>query len=141
MTEVIGPPAAPNLSGSPDPDNPMFYFGTDTWLDPPTKVIETDTNDQIGNPRNFFLEHFRLTATPLQWNRYILLGFFSHIDGEKFDMEWTALPINLIQRSKIVWYNFMSFVDRHIDIPCLLEAWATQVAQPYLFVHDPGFGD
>ncbi|KAI2503574.1 hypothetical protein MHU86_10861 [Fragilaria crotonensis] len=139
MTEVIGPPPAPNPSVSPDPDYPMFSIGTDVWLDPPNQAIGTISNDQIGNPRPFFLEHFRLTATPLQWNRYILLGFFSHTDGAKFDAEWNCFPTNLIHRNKIVWCNFMFFVDRHIDIPFLLEAWAIQVAQPYLLAHDPSF--
>lgn len=40
---------------------------------------------------------------------------------------------------QIVWYNFMSYVYRHIDIPLSLEAWATQVSQPYLFEHQPSF--
>ncbi len=122
MTEVIGLPAAPNLSGSPDPDNPMFHFGTDTWLDQPNKLLKTASNDKIGNHDPLLLGHFRLTATPLQWNRYILLGLFSHIDGATFDADWTTLPVDLIHRNKIVWYNFMCYVDCQINIPLLLEA-------------------
>ena len=48
-------------------------------------------------------------------------------------------PVNLTHRNKIVWYNFMYYVDRKVDIPSLLEKWALHVAQPYLFEHDPSF--
>ena len=139
MTEVIDSAVAPNRSGSPDPDNPLFWIATDKWLDPPLNASSTGSNDFVSTPRPFFLEKYRKTATPFQWNRYILLGFHTHMDGNEFDDEWTKDPINLTQRNKIVWYNFMYYVDRNIDIHSLLENWALHVAQPYLFEHDPSF--
>ena len=93
----------------------------------------------IRSPRPFFLNNFRLTATPLQWNRYLLLGFFSHEDGAKFEFEWTQQPDDWLHRHKIVWYNFMYFVDRNTDIPLTLQTWAIQVSQPFLYENDPSF--
>jgi hypothetical protein len=139
MTEVIDSNVAPNLLGSPYPDNPLFWIATDKWIDPPPDAPPTGSNYCVSNPRPFFLESYCLTATPFQWNRYILLGLHTHIDGNKFDDEWTKNPINLTQQNKIVWYNFMYYVDRNIGIHSLLENWARHVAQPYLFKHDPSF--
>jgi hypothetical protein len=139
MTEVVGSNAASNPSGTPDPDNPSFWIDTHSWLDPPTDDPKLGTNEFLSTPRPFILEKYRQTATPFQWNRYVLLGFCTHIDGNKFDSEWSADPVNLIQRNKIVWYNFMYYVDRKVDIPSLLENWALHVAQPYLLEHDPSF--
>ena len=139
MTEVIASAVAPNRSGSPDPDNSLFWIATDKWLDPPLTASPNSSNDFVSTPRPFFLERYRSTATPFQWNRYIRLGFHTHLDGNEFDDEWTKDPISLIQRNKIVWYNFMYYVDRNIDIHPLLENWALHVAQPYLFKHDPSF--
>ncbi|KAI2493321.1 hypothetical protein MHU86_21203 [Fragilaria crotonensis] len=139
MTEAVGPPSTAIPLGYHDPDNPLFSFGIDAWLDPPKAATQIVSNEGLSTPRPFFLENFRLTASPLQWNRYIIVGFFSHLDGAQFDAEWNQKPINLLHRHKIVWYNFMCYVDRHIDIPLELEAWATQVAQPYLLAHKPSF--
>ena len=81
MTEVIGSNAASNLSGSPDPDNPLFWIDTHSWLDPPSNDPHIGTKDFLSTPRPFFLANYYKTATPFQWNRYVLLGFFTHIDG------------------------------------------------------------
>lgn len=139
MTEAAGLPSASIPLGHPDPDNPQLSFGIEVWLDPPNEVNEIGSHEFISTSRPFLLDNFRKTSTPLQWNRYILLGYFSHIDGVTFDEEWNQEPCNLLHRHKIVWYNFMSHVDRNIDIPMSLEAWATQVSQPYLMEHQPSF--
>ena len=140
MTEVPEPPpVALNHSGTPDLSNPEFSIESKKWLDPPTSLLPVDQNGMIRSPRPFFLNNFRLTATPLQWNRYLLLGFFSHEDGAKFEFEWTQQPDDWLHRHKIVWYNFMYFVDRNTDIPLTLQTWAIQVSQPFLYENDPSF--
>ena len=54
MTEVIGSNAASNLSGSPDPDNPLFWIDTQSWLVPPSDDPQIGTNDFLSTPRPFF---------------------------------------------------------------------------------------
>ena len=139
MTEVPGPPVDTTQSGTPDFNNPELHIESKEWLDPPNSPLPVDKNGMISSPRPFFLENFRLTATPFQWNRYLLLGYYSHEDGSKFDIEWNRKPEDWLHRHKIVWYNFMYFVDRNTDIPLTLQAWAIQVSQPFLFKHDPSF--
>ena len=92
MTEVPDPAVAIIHSGIPDFSNPEFSIESTKWLDPPNSPLPVDKNGMLRSPRPFFLENFRKTATPFQWNRYLLLGFYSHEDGAKFDFEWTQQP-------------------------------------------------
>ena len=132
MTEVPDQAAFQPLLPSFDAYNPLLHIESIKWYDPPVPPALSDDDEMILSPRPFFLEEFRLMATPEEWNRYIRLGFYTHMNGSNFKEEWSQTPINWLIRHKMIWYNFMHHVDRKIDVHPTLEAWATQVSRPSL---------
>jgi hypothetical protein len=77
------------------------------------------------------------TSNPTNWNRYINPGYYAIMEGSMFDLIWTTQKANPMTLYQIIWYNYHFHVDRNMDIPAKLNNWATQIAHPYLSLHDP----
>lgn len=82
---------------------------------------------------------YRQHGTPQNWYRYLSLGFFAYDDCTKFDTLWMKYSSDPVICHRMVLYNFMYHVDRRMDIPPRLSAWATDVSQPYLQRYAPQY--
>ncbi|KAI2503174.1 hypothetical protein MHU86_11277 [Fragilaria crotonensis] len=106
-------------------------------MDPPVfKPIDQTLSDSIYRRRaNDAL--YQQISSPAKWQKYVTLGYFAIDDGAFFDLEWSAREVNPTKMHSIIWYNYLYHIDRDIDIPTKLNAWATQVSQPYLINNAP----
>ena len=138
MSDGTGPPPFPhNPPASLDLQGPLFSFVTDEWADPPPIVTNKTDEHEITCMRNANDDIYCKLNNPTKWNRYINLGYYAIMEGSMFDLEWFLMSTNPIKMYRIIWYNFLFHVDRDMDIPPLLNEWATKVSQPYLKTHDP----
>ena len=64
-----------------------------------------------------------------------------HYGRINVDLIWTTQKANPITHNQIIWYNYLFHVVRDMDIPVKLNNWATQIAHPYLSLHDPKLFD
>ncbi len=64
------------------------------------------------------------------------LGFFVVEDCAEFDATWKKMDRDPLLVHRAIWYQFMYHVDRDIQIPEKLNAWAMNVSQPYLECYD-----
>ncbi|KAI2509655.1 hypothetical protein MHU86_4775 [Fragilaria crotonensis] len=126
----------PDPNKPPDLSKPMFKFDRTDWMDPPVfKPIDQTLSDSIYRRRaNDAL--YQQISSPAKWQKYVTLGYFAIDDGAFFDLEWSA-QVNPTKMHSIIWYNYLYHIDRDIDIPTKLNAWATQVSQPYLINNAP----
>ena len=117
-----------------DPHNPDFHhvlltFETTEWMDPPMLVsndnaliVRKQTNDEI----------YRSMHPATDWHRYTQLGYYAVEDGNDFDIEWKAMSVDPLRIHRLIWYNYLYHIDREMDIPPKLHAWAMSVSRPYI---------
>ena len=87
MSEGNSPPPPLVSPGYYDPSNSIFSINTEEWLDhPPLPGVGEDTVKSL-NPCPFFLDRYRQSADPAEWNHYIILGLFVFIDGQAFESQ------------------------------------------------------
>ena len=134
MTEVPNLPVPSPLLGPPDPNNPAYNIENTERLDLPEIPLSEDESGRNSSDRSLLLEHYRKSTTPPQWNRYVLLGYFSHDSGDSLDNDWHHDTINWLTRHRIVWYTFFYLVERKIDIPLTLQSWAANSGLSSIFV-------
>jgi hypothetical protein len=140
---MIKASAAPFVTahpGSPDSDNPDYSFEILSWIEPPA-ISGFIIDDSRSHDRELLLTKYRSTANPIDWHRYLTLGLHVFADGNKFHEIWHRQPADLLTRYRIVWYNYKFHLDNSIKVPSKLHVWATQLAKPYLRIHDLHFLD
>jgi hypothetical protein len=124
-----------------DLDNPTYGFATDSWVEAPAFLSsETDDNTERLYRRQAHADAFKQLGTKVAWYRYVILGFYEFDDCSEFEGYWRQF-VSKKQTfcSKVIWYNFISHVDRNIDLHPKLLAWATEIAHPHLEQLDPSF--
>jgi hypothetical protein len=106
-------------------------------MDPPvfTPIDPTLTDSVYRRRANDSL--YQQISSPAKWQKYVTLGYFAIDDGAFFDLEWSAREANPTKMHSIIWYNYLYHIACDIDIPTKLNAWATQVSQPYLINNAP----
>ncbi len=115
----------------------MFTFNRTDWMDPPVfKQIDPSLNDSVYR-RHANDALYRQISSPSKWQKYVALGYYAVDDGAVFDLDWCAREANPTKMHSIIWYNYLYHIDRDLDIPTKLNAWATQVSQPYLLKNAP----
>ena len=123
-----------------DSANPIHGFATDRWHESPPHVVSNPTEEpdqlyqRLANV-NAYLQH----GSHVAWHRYTILGYYVYHDCTEFDKHWNRYTSKQTFCAKMVWYNFMYHVDRHLDIHPKLQAWETDVARPHLAQTDPSF--
>ena len=123
-----------------DPDNPTYGFATDSWVETPGFIsLETENNTERLYRRQAHADAFKQHGSPVAWNRFVNLGFYVFDDCSEFDGYWRQFVSKQTFCSKVVWYNFTYHLDRNIDIPPKLLAWATELARPHIDQVDPSF--
>ena len=135
---AIPPDPAPNLSSfTDDLSSEIFRFDTTVWSDAPPFVPRDPDGNETLSRRNANHAIYRQIGNATAWQRYITLGYYAIDDCLAFDREWRIFGTNPLMMYQIIWYNYMYHVDRAIDIPPKLYAWATAIAQPYLQQNNP----
>ncbi|KAI2501929.1 hypothetical protein MHU86_12550 [Fragilaria crotonensis] len=140
MTAQAALPSPPDPTAYHDPHHPKYGFHTEEWHDMPRPINGTDwfsTEERYRREAN--AHAYRQIGTPQNWLRYLTLGLFVYDDCTKFDSLWMKYSDDPIICHRMVWYNFLFHVDRKLDIPATLSAWATEVSQPYLQRHAPQY--
>ena len=123
-----------------DPDNPSYSFDVLSWVTPP-EVPESIASDPKYPDIALLLTKYRSTASPTDWHRYLTLGLHAFPDGNDFDNTWNEQPVDWTTRFRLVWYHYKYHFDNSIEIPIKLHNWATQLAKPFLRIHDVHFLD
>ena len=131
---VIPPPAAfPVSYGS---DNYEFGFQYKGWEDIPVPSgLDWFRTDERYR-RNANAECYRAHGDPIAWTRYLTLGFFAFTDCTHFDNLWAKRETDTVNFHRVIWYQFMSYVQKELPIPEKLSAWALQITHPFLEFHD-----
>ena len=139
MIEETAPPFPTKPPSPPDISKPIFKFERNDWMDPPvfTQIDPNLTDSVYRRQANDAL--YRQISSPSKWQKYVTLGYFAIDDGAVFDLEWSAREANPTKMHSIIWYNYLYHIDRELDIPTKLNAWAIQVSQPYLQLNAPHY--
>ena len=135
---AIPPDPAPNLSSfTEDLSSPTFQFDTTIWRDAPPFVPRDIDGNEVVSRRNANHAIYRQIGNATAWHRYVTLGYYAIDDCMIFDKEWKKFGSNPLIMYQIIWYNYLYHVDRMMEIPPKLYAWATAIAQPYLQQNNP----
>ena len=119
----------PNM---PDLQHAQLTFDTIEWVETPIHV-STDTDENSRKTTND--EIYRSMHTAKEWHRYTVLGYYAVEDGHNFDIEWRARTVNPLRLHRLIWYNYLFHIDREMEIPKKLNAWAMEISQPYIQAH------
>jgi hypothetical protein len=116
----------------PDLQHTQLTFDTTEWVETPIHV-STDTDANTRKTTND--EIYCSMHTAKEWHRYTILGYYAVEDGHDFDIEWRARTVDPLRLHRLIWYNYLYHVDREMEIPKKLNAWAMEISQPYIQAH------
>ena len=135
MTEstVLAPFFAANPP--PDPRHPAFNFTAHVYVEKPDLIPKPNLTNEAIEAKLDDDKLFRRSASQTAWHRYVTLGYQT-TPGRDFAKLWTERYAHTLRFQRAIWYNYLSYVDHGKDVPEKLHYWATQVAQPYLILHD-----
>jgi len=136
MTGGTAPPPSLPPSLSKESSSSVLSFDIDEFVDAPAFIPNTYDPKNFERIRKDNDDSYRTSVTPTAWHRYVQLGYYALSDGKTFDTEWQSFEESPLRMHRLIWYNYMFHVDRQLDLPLKLNAWATQVSQPYLQEHD-----
>jgi hypothetical protein len=115
-------------------DDPLIDFSVPEWFAPPPSVPHNKETPADAQIRQNNEKDYRATATRSQWHRYPTLGRYA-LSGPDFDAAMEDYDSDPIKVHCLIWYNFNYHIDRYMESPPKLEAWATKFSQPYLEKH------
>ena len=134
MTEATAA-AALKVSQLPSsPNEPIFDFTIKEWVAPSLLVPHQGESSPETRRRQQGEHVYRSKTTPTNWHRYLTLGRYS-ISGPDFDTLMNEQDTDALKVHCVIWYNFMFHVDRMMECPPKLEAWAVQRSKLYLTKH------
>ena len=137
MTDPTATPPDPVTPHVHDLSSATFRFNTKLWFEAP-EYGASDPNDKgLMHRRQANDELYRSKGNATKWNRFTTLAYYALDDGMKFDEEWKKFDREPLTIHRIIWYNYMYHVDRDMDVVPKLNAWANQIAHPYLLEYDP----
>ena len=137
-SDPVHPPLM-ELDSFLDPSHPTYGFDTDEWVVSPTYVAPSDADSDRICQRLGNADAFQQSGSPIAWYRYVTLGFYVYDDCPTFDRYWRQFARKQLICSKMVWYNYKYHVDRKLHISPHLNAWATDIARPYICKYEPLF--
>jgi hypothetical protein len=138
LTMTVGAALPPPIMKpvSQDPYHPMYGFQRDDWITPPTPDVPTGFPDEEHFRRAANANAYRQHGNPTTWHTYITLGFFAFDDCSSFERIWKRFDADPLTVHRVIWYQFMYYVDREMPIPEKLNAWAMDITHAYLEYHD-----
>ena len=134
MTEATATAVSQALLSVFAADDPLIDFTVPEWFAPPLYVPHTKESPAGARIRQTKEKDYRATATRSQWRRYLTLGRYA-LSGPDFDAAMEDYDSDPIKVHCLIWYNFNYHVDRYMESPPKLEAWAIKFSQPYLEKH------
>jgi hypothetical protein len=120
-------------STSPPPDH-IFDFTIQDWVAASLIVPHKDEHSTDVKRRHQQEHVYRSKTSPTKWHRYLTLGRYS-MSGPNFDILMDDEEVDALKLHCVIWYNYMFHVDRNMECPPKLDAWATQRSNPYLMKH------
>lgn len=136
MTEGPRPPPPPPKATLPTISDIRFGFLTQDWLNPHESVFNSLKTAEEQYRLLADDDAYRQTVSPTTWSRYVHLGRPT-TTGFHFDKIWNNFDSDPSLLYQLIWYTYLYYVDRELEIPMKLEHWATTVVQPYLASHSP----
>ncbi|KAI2501623.1 hypothetical protein MHU86_12821 [Fragilaria crotonensis] len=136
MTEVTAPPSHTLLTSLPPDTDNRFGFLLKDWKDfpdtdiPPEHLPETQ-NDRVK--RIYEETVHRNDTTPTAWHRFSTLGR-NIVSFPNFEAIWKNFENDQLQLHLVVWYRYMYYIDRKLDVPKKLHDWANSFS-PSLPIH------
>ena len=130
-------PPPPAFSVDYGPDNPTYGFKFEGWEEIPIpKGVDWFPAEERYR-RNANAAVYQENGDSIVWKRYLTLGLFAFTECNAFEIIWQRREEDPVNLHRIIWYQFMSHVDKYIEVPETLSAWALDIARPYLFKYDP----
>ncbi len=136
MTEGAAPSVLLSEHTLPPDDDPLFGFDTKEWYDPLLFEMNPPETDSERYRRLADETTYRSTTSPTHWFKYAILARHT-VEGTWFDDILKEFSNDPATFHHLIWYNFMYHVDRKIDIPERLQAWAMSISYPFLTVLYP----
>ncbi|KAI2489120.1 hypothetical protein MHU86_25471 [Fragilaria crotonensis] len=137
MTEAAALPSQTHpMSLPPDNDN-HFGFLLKDWNDFPDTDIPPEYLPETQNERvkRIYEETGqRNETTPTAWHRFSTLGR-NIVSFLNFEAIWNNFDNDQLQLHLVVWYRYMYYIDRKLDVPKKLHDWANNLSLPYLSTH------
>ena len=118
-------------------DNPTLGFSIDSWFEPPLFDPKSPETSQERFNRISDETDYRNNTNCTSWYCYVTLGRYV-VKGHDFDNIINNIECDPLKAHSLIWYQYMYHVDRKIDIPKKLEAWATTKSMTYLAKHSAG---
>ena len=137
MTDPTANPPDPVTPHRHDLSSATFRFDTNLWFEAPEYGASDPNDKELIYRRQTNDNTYRTTGNATKWNRFTTLAYYALDDGMKFDKEWEKFETDPLIIHRIIWYNYMYHVDRDMDVVPKLNAWANQIAHPYLLEHEP----
>ena len=134
MTEATATAVSQALLSVFSAEDPLIDFSVPEWFAPPLFVPHNQETPAEARIRQNNEKDYRATTTRSQWHRYLTLGRYA-LSGPDFDAAMEDYASDPIKVHCLIWYNFHYHVDRYMESPPKLEAWATKFSQPYLEKH------
>jgi hypothetical protein len=113
----------------------LIDFSISDWVAPPLFVPHKDEQSFERIARQQAEHVYKSRTTPTLWNRYLTLARYALI-GPDFDSDMEVFDSDPLKVHCVVWYNYMYHIDRSMEVPPKLEAWATTLSEPYLQIEN-----
>jgi hypothetical protein len=124
-----------------DISQPKYQFGGSEWSDPPTISCATEEQRAHYDQREIQDAQYKVVGNSVTWDLYITFGYYIYDDCFQFDQQWTKMCKDITGKYKFIWFAYMYYVNRYLEMPPTLAAWATDIAKPYLEKECPGGHD
>jgi hypothetical protein len=115
-----------------------YLFGKVEWDKPPILSCVTSLQKAKLTRREEQDAQYCNVGNPTTWDQYITIGYFIYDDCFQFDAQWTKMGHNLMAKYKFIWFSYVYHTTRHLALSTELEAWALDIARPYISRHLPG---
>jgi hypothetical protein len=112
-------------------DDPILGFSTDSCFEPPLFDPKSPETSQERFTRISDETDYCNDTNCMLWYRYVTLGRYV-VKGHNFDNIINNIERDPLKAHSLIWYQYMYHVDRKIDIPEKLKAWATTKSMTYL---------
>jgi hypothetical protein len=134
MTEETAAAVSEVASSTSNPNDDIFDFTIQEWVAASLIVPHKDERSTNVKRRHQQEHVYRSKTTPTNWHRYLTLGRYA-LSGPDFDTLMNDKEVDALKLHCVIWYNYMFHVDRMMECPPKLEAWAIHRSKPYLTKH------
>ena len=114
-----------------------YLFGKVEWDVAPVISCTTSTQKAHLARREAQDDLYRTVGNPITWDLYISIGYFTYDDCFHFETQWMKMCRHLTAKYKFIWFSYLYHTKRFLATANTLEAWALDIARPYLLKNLP----